>query len=100
MRNITTTKIGDKITIEYDFCGGFKRRQIEATAKQPDNFEVCGFEIGDKVTYTNDCGVKFGPYKILAFEGNSKNIIRDKFIYINFDCIWCAVSPKNLKLIK
>lgn len=54
----------------------------------------CEFSIGDNVMYTNDYGVSFYGYKIIGF---ADNVEHGKFIYLNFQCYWSAVTPESLR---
>lgn len=54
------------------------------------------FKLGDKVTFTNDQGVKFKGNKVIGFcdEGN------ERFIHIDTDCYWFPKRPDQLTLEK
>ena len=53
-------------------------------------------EVGDMVAFTNDYGVVFGPYEILAF-GEPWN--GDRCVYLDSDAYWFADRPRQLTLI-
>lgn len=53
-------------------------------------------EVGDMVAFTNDYGVVFGPYEILAF-GEPWN--GDRCVYLDDDAYWFADRPSQLTLI-
>lgn len=55
----------------------------------------CAFNVGDLVTFTNDNGVKFTDKRITGF---STTVDYGRFVYLDFDCWWFAVDPKELTL--
>lgn len=57
----------------------------------------CDFKPGDRVVYTNDQGVKFSPRIVRGFTAEVQSW--GAFIYIDSDCWWCPVKPKNLRLL-
>lgn len=62
--------------------------------------EPCDFKVGDRVSFTNDNGVFFkGPYTVIGFT-TEKNKLGNRFIHINYDCVWFPVSPNNLKIFE
>lgn len=54
-------------------------------------------EVGDMVAFTNDYGVVFGPYEILAF-GEPWN--GDRCVYLDSDAYWFADRPDQLTLMR
>ena len=51
-------------------------------------------KIGDKVIFTNEAGVSFGPYEVLCFcepEGDGR------CVYFDHDSYWYPARPENLK---
>lgn len=57
----------------------------------------CNFKVGDKVTYTNDNGVKFPGKMVMGFcEKIDPDFLPEKFIYLNLDCHWMPVDPAHL----
>lgn len=55
-------------------------------------------KVGDMVIYTNDTGLVFGPYEILAFEEAENN--KDRCIYIDHNCYWFSERLENLLLVQ
>lgn len=53
----------------------------------------CDFNIGERVTFTNDNGVEFRDQLITGF---SPEVMNGRFVYLDFDCWWFAVKPSNL----
>lgn len=51
-------------------------------------------KIGDKVIFTNDYGVVFGPYEVQAFSKPEHG----RCVYIDYDCYWYPARPENLVL--
>ena len=68
------------------------------TDKKISSDPLCGenFKVGDKVTFTNDFGVKFHDLKIIGFS----NPIYDGSgtVYLNTDCYWFPKKPQSLEL--
>jgi hypothetical protein len=56
----------------------------------------CQFVVGASVFYTNDYGVKFGPYKVIGY---AKTIEWGRFVHLDFDSPWFPVSPSSLSWI-
>lgn len=54
-------------------------------------------DAGDMVAFTNDYGVVFGPYEILAF-GEPWN--GDRCVYLDSEAYWFADRPSQLTLIR
>ena len=54
-------------------------------------------EVGDMVAFTNDYGVVFGPYEILAFE---KPWNGGRCVYLDSDAYWFADRPSQLTLMR
>lgn len=53
-------------------------------------------EVGDMVAFTNDYGVVFGPYEILAFREPWNG---DRCVYLDSEAYWFADRPSRLTLI-
>lgn len=53
-------------------------------------------EVGDMVAFTNDYGVVFGPYEILAFEEPWNG---GRCVYLDSDAYWLADRPSQLTLM-
>ncbi|RGZ64791.1 hypothetical protein DW980_08850 [Bacteroides stercoris] len=58
----------------------------------------CEMKVGDMVIFTNDAGLVFGPYEVLAFEKPDNN--KDRCIYIDHDSYWCSERLENLLLVQ
>ena len=54
-------------------------------------------EVGDMVAFTNDYGVVFGPYEILAFEEPWNG---GRCVYLDSDAYWLADRPSQLTLMR
>ena len=54
-------------------------------------------EVGDMVAFTNDYGVVFGPYEILAFMEPWNG---DRCVLLNNDAYWFADRPSQLTLMR
>lgn len=62
--------------------------------------EAYGFKIGDIVEYTNQFGVKLGPYIVVGFVQNpDPDFLPDRTVYINKDAPWFPVKPSELRKI-
>lgn len=76
------------------------KREAEGTVFYNKLSEVidtdCDLAVGDMVAFTNDYGVVFGPYEILAF-GKPWN--GDRCVYLDSDAYWFADRPGELTLI-
>lgn len=51
-------------------------------------------KVGDMVVFTNDAGLVFGPYEVLAFE--KPDNIKDRCVFIDHDSYWFSERPENL----
>lgn len=51
-------------------------------------------KVGDKVMFTNDYDVTFGPHEVLAFQPHD----RGRVVYIDTDSYWFPVRPDQLSL--
>jgi hypothetical protein len=56
----------------------------------------CKFKAGDRVTFTNDQGVRFPGKTVRGF--TPEVILQGRFIYLDLDCWWFPVKPENLRL--
>lgn len=52
--------------------------------------------VGDRVIFTNDYGVVFGPYEVLAF-GKPVN---GRCVYTDSEAYWFADRPEQLTLVE
>lgn len=52
--------------------------------------------VGDMVAFTNDYGVVFGPYEVLAFD---KPEDWDRCVYFDHDAYWFSARPDQLTLM-
>jgi len=59
----------------------------------------CEFKVGDRVMFTNDCGLVFGPYKVIGFT-KPENEFNGRFIYIDYDCVWFPAKPETLEKLE
>ena len=55
-------------------------------------------KVGDIVIYTNDPGLVFGPYEVLAFEKVEND--KDRCIYIDYNSYWLFECCENLLLFR
>ena len=53
----------------------------------------CDYAVGNRVMFTNDAGITFGPYRVIGF---ARTPSYGRFIHIDFDCAWFAVKPESL----
>ena len=96
---LTTSQIAEELEREtwqrIESERNFHRRfdgHPDITSIPPDG---CPFKVGDKVTFTNDYGVVFKGFKVLAFDTNPRF---GSVVYINTDCYWAPKRIKNLTL--
>ena len=59
-----------------------------------------GFKVGDKVTFTNDYGVKFSPHVVTGFVINPSKRDYGRTIYWDSDAYWFPARPDMLKKIE
>ena len=57
-----------------------------------------GLKIGDKVTFTNDFGVVFKNHKVLGFTNSHLLFQYGRCVYLDLDCYWMPIAPKNIKV--
>lgn len=69
----------------------FYNRLSEVTATDND------LTVGDKVVFTNDYGVVFGPHEVLAFE---KPTSSGRSVFFDHDAYWFPARPGQLTLAK
>lgn len=55
---------------------------------------LCDFEVGDKVTFTNDYGVSFDGLEVIGFSDD--DTFYGRFIHLDTDCYWFPVSPDSI----
>lgn len=79
---------GEKMTPQL-FAQYAKERQIELMAE----FE--GLKVGDKVTFTNDYGVKFNNRIIVGIDSTD---FHGRRFYLNSDSFWFPVRRESLTL--
>ena len=60
-----------------------------------EKLENSDLRIGDKVTFTNDYGVKFENLEVLGFR-NRKDFLPNNVVYLDKDSYWFAVQLKEL----
>ena len=51
-------------------------------------------QVGDKVMFTNDVGIIFGPYEVLAFQKPGPD---GRCVFIDHDCYWLPVTLESLR---
>jgi|GEM_PF-1035823 len=71
-----------------DFKNWAKQKNVEVLNSLPGVY----LKVGQKVTYTNDYGVKFEGYTILGFCTPDNG----RCVYLDKDSYWFPVNPKNL----
>lgn len=69
-------------------------KQTDLIASEPPR--ECKWNVGDKVKFTNDHGVEFGPYHVVGF-AKPAGELGGRFIYIDYDCAWFPVRPDQLE---
>lgn len=60
-------------------------------------FTDIDLKVGDKVMFTNDYGVTFGPHEVLGFCKPSKT---GRCIFLDYDCYWFPAKVENVTKIK
>jgi len=80
------------MSVTQDIHGLAKWKATRGLSDTPLNGEP--FAKGDKVTFTNDYGVKFPGLTVIGFS----NEIYDNSgtIYLNYDCYWYPTKPETL----
>jgi hypothetical protein len=53
----------------------------------------CDYAVGDRVMYTNDAGIVFGPFRVIGFARNSSF---GRFVHLDWESAWFAVRPEGL----
>ncbi len=56
-------------------------------------------EVGDIVMFTNDYGITFGPYEVLAFEKPEREDW-GRCVYLDDESYWFSVRPEQLTLVR
>ena len=59
----------------------------------------CDLCVGDKVNFTNEYGLKFGPLTVIGF-ALPENQVGEQYIHINTDAPWFPVKREALELIR
>lgn len=54
------------------------------------------FKVGDRVTFTNDYGVKFHDRVVTGFSPSVEN---GRFVYLDNDSWWFPLNPAQLSVI-
>lgn len=52
--------------------------------------------VGDRVMFTNDYGVVFGPHEVLAFDNSTSS---GRSVYFDHDAYWFPARPNQLTLV-
>lgn len=73
-----------------EFKSWVKSKNVEVSNSVPG----VDLKVGQKVTYTNDYGVKFEGYTILGFCTPDNG----RCVFLNKDSYWFPVDPKNLTI--
>lgn len=79
---------------------GYKK-DFEKWRKQYKEDEFCeslpgiDLKIGDKVMFTNEAGITFGPYEVLAFQTPDKY---GRCVFIDHDSYWFPTTLESLRL--
>jgi hypothetical protein len=75
------------------------KQVIVAIGKEP-VAPNCKVKLGQKVLYTNNYGVTFGPHKIIGFcKGDGLLFKYGRHIYLDFDSYWCPVAESGLEVV-
>lgn len=92
--------IGMVMSHKDDFLCWKAEREAEGTVFYDRLSEVIDTDkdltVGDRVIFTNDYGVVFGPHEVLAF-GKPVN---GRCVYIDNDAYWFADRPELLTLVE
>ena len=56
-----------------------------------------GLTVGQTVIYTNDYGLKFGPYRVVRFASPDETLLSGADVFINKTSYWCPVKATSLK---
>lgn len=76
-----------------DFYEWKKNSSIQFCQSLPNT----SLKIGDMVTFTNEFGLVFGPYEVLAFKQPDKY---GRCVFINKDSYWFPVTLDSLKVVE
>jgi hypothetical protein len=74
----------------------------EITSFQPGSgtgARTSDFCVGDRVMFTNDYGVTFGPRTITGFREPDPDFLPERTIYIDSDSPWFPVKPSQLRKV-
>ncbi len=71
------------------------KRFIETSKLSASPLNDESFAVGDKVTFTNDYGVKFEGNTITGF--SNPIYPNSGTIYLDYDCYWFPTKPESLK---
>ena len=53
----------------------------------------CVYAVRDRVMFTNDSGIVFGPYRVIGF---AQVPSYGRFVHIDWESPWFAVRPESL----
>lgn len=56
----------------------------------------CQWRVGDKVKFTNDNGVEFGPRTVQGFTLPGEEVTNGRTVYLDTDCYWFPKKPESL----
>lgn len=72
-----------------------RERFIESKEYEAVSPVDCEFRVGEKVMFTNDRGVTFGPHTVIGF-ATPENMVGNRFVYLDYDCAWFPCSPDSI----
>lgn len=59
-----------------------------------------GFKVGDKVLFTNDYGLTFGPYVVTGFATDAQKLLNGADIFINTTAHWFPHKAVQLRKVQ
>lgn len=71
---------------------------VKSQLQQEPHIE-CDFKIGDRVMFTNDYGIVFGPYEVIGF-AKPEAMVGSRFIHIDYASYWFPAKPESLEKIE
>lgn len=73
------------------------KQQVEAEISDVPRYPGCTLRKGQRVTFRNDYGVTFGPFRILGFCDGSGALFRyGKHVYLEKDSYWHPIAEESL----
>lgn len=98
MPETKVTVLPVKAPIPHPVKSSHKASFLEWAKKQTnisDSYPATGFKLGQKVIYTNEYGVSFGPMEVLGF--NLDVCPEERSVYVDSDSYWFAECPSSLR---